>query len=127
MAVKNFVFRENWVGSKVAGMKTIFFATFDLTWTHILAPKGSMRNSLKSILVRKNRNYVIINFVALKLTKVKFLKIISLLPFLTQLVQKFGPKSASNVVFLAILALNFNSSVCTTTTFCFKRYSPCKI
>ena len=24
MAVKNFVFRENWVGSKVAGMETIF-------------------------------------------------------------------------------------------------------
>ena len=29
MAVnKNFVFRENWVGSKVAGMKTTFFAIF---------------------------------------------------------------------------------------------------
>ena len=26
MAVKNFVFRENWVGSKVPGMKTVFFA-----------------------------------------------------------------------------------------------------
>ena len=36
----NFGFKENWVGSWVAGMKTTFFAIFDLTWTHILAPKG---------------------------------------------------------------------------------------
>ena len=41
MAVKNFVFRENWVGSKLAGTKTNFLAIFDSTWTHILAPKGS--------------------------------------------------------------------------------------
>ena len=39
MAVKNFVFRENWVGSKVAGIKATFFAIFDPTWTHILTPK----------------------------------------------------------------------------------------
>ena len=47
MAVKNFVFRENWVGSKVAGMKTTFFAIFDPTWTHILAPKGPNIELLK--------------------------------------------------------------------------------
>ena len=40
MAVKNFVFRENWVGSKVGGMKTTFLAILAPTWTHILAPKG---------------------------------------------------------------------------------------
>ena len=40
MAVKNFVFRENWIGSKVTVLKTTFFAFFDLTWTYILAPKG---------------------------------------------------------------------------------------
>ena len=40
MAVKNFVVRANWVGSKMAGMKTTFFAIFDPTWIHILAPKG---------------------------------------------------------------------------------------
>ena len=56
-----------------------------------------------------------------------FLKIISFLPFLTQIKQKFGPKHPSNMAFLAILALNLNSGVCTTTTYCFKRYSPCKI
>ena len=32
MAVKKFVFRENWVGSKVAGTKTTFFAIFDPTY-----------------------------------------------------------------------------------------------
>ena len=48
MAVKNFVCRENWVDSKVAGMKTTFFAIiFDQTWTHILAPKGQNKVFLK--------------------------------------------------------------------------------
>ena len=37
MAVKNFVFRENWVGSKVTGMK------IKPAWTHILAPKGPQK------------------------------------------------------------------------------------
>ena len=40
MALKNFVFRENWVGSEVTDMKIAFFAIFDPTWNHILAPKG---------------------------------------------------------------------------------------
>ena len=39
MALKNFSFRENWVGNEVAGMKIVFFAIFDPTWAHILAPK----------------------------------------------------------------------------------------
>ena len=47
MAVKNFVFREKWVGSVVAGMKTIFFAIFDPVWTHILALKGTNKEFLK--------------------------------------------------------------------------------
>ena len=41
MALKNFFFRENWVGSKVAGMKISFSVIFDQIWTHILAPKKS--------------------------------------------------------------------------------------
>ena len=41
MALKNFSFRKNWVGSEVAGMKITFFAIFDPTWAHILAPKSS--------------------------------------------------------------------------------------
>ena len=47
MAVKNFVFRENWVGSKVAGMKTIFFAIFDPTLTYSLAPKDPNKENLE--------------------------------------------------------------------------------
>ena len=38
MAATNFAFSENWVGGKVAGMKTTF-AIFNPTWTHILAPQ----------------------------------------------------------------------------------------
>ena len=41
MAIKNFSFRENWVGSEVASMKIAFFDIFDPTWAHILAPKRS--------------------------------------------------------------------------------------
>ena len=40
MAVKNFVFRENWVDSKVADMKTTFFAIFYPTLTNSFAQKG---------------------------------------------------------------------------------------
>ena len=47
MVVKNFVFREDWVGRKVAGMKKSFFAIFDPTWTHILALKGPNKEFLK--------------------------------------------------------------------------------
>ena len=47
MAVKNFVFRGKWVGSKVAGTKTTFFAIFDPTLTHSLAPKLPNKEFLK--------------------------------------------------------------------------------
>ena len=92
MAVKNFVFFwENWVVSKVNGMKTTFFAIFDPTLTHILAPKGPNKyHSARNILVKKDGNYII-NFVTLTLTELKFLKIISFLPFLSQIEQKFDP------------------------------------
>ena len=39
MPVKNFIFWENWVGSKVAGMKITFSAIFDPISTYILDPK----------------------------------------------------------------------------------------
>ena len=39
MALKNFAFKENRVGSEVAGMKIAFFAIFDRTRTTILALK----------------------------------------------------------------------------------------
>ena len=39
MALKNFSLRKNWVGSEVAAIKITFFAIFDTTWAHNLAPK----------------------------------------------------------------------------------------
>ena len=47
MAVKNFDFRKNWVGSEVTSMKIAFFAIFDSNWTHILAPSGPNMGFLK--------------------------------------------------------------------------------
>ena len=38
MAVKNFIFRKNWVGSKVASIKIVFAAIFGPISTHVLAP-----------------------------------------------------------------------------------------
>ena len=67
MANKSFVFRENWVGSKLAGMKTTFFLPF-LTQPgpKFWPQKAQIRNSLNSILVKKDRNYIVINFVTFK-------------------------------------------------------------
>ena len=50
MAVRNFVFRENWVGSKVAGTKTTFAAILYPTQTHILPPKGPKTKKLSVFL-----------------------------------------------------------------------------
>ena len=47
MAFKYVVFRENWVGSKVAGMKVAFFAIFDPTWVHIWPQKDQNMEFLK--------------------------------------------------------------------------------
>ena len=119
MAV-NFVFQENWIASKLAGMKTTC-AIFEPTWTHILAPKGPNIELLKKYFSQE-RQIILWSILWLSdwLTKVKFLKIISFLPFLTQIRQKFGPKCPSNVALLITFALNFHSGVCTTSTFCFK-------
>ena len=68
MAVKNFVFRQDWVDRKVAGMKKPFFAIFDQTWTHILALEGPNKEFLKQHLLKKDRNYIIIDFVNLRRT-----------------------------------------------------------
>ena len=47
MALKDFSFRKSWVGSEVAGMKITFFAIFDPTWAHTLAPKGQNMEFLR--------------------------------------------------------------------------------
>ena len=43
MAVKDFMFRQNWVGRKVVGLKKTFFAIFDPK----RPKKVQIRNSLK--------------------------------------------------------------------------------
>ena len=62
MAVKNSVFRDNWVDRKMAGMKTTFFTIFDPTWTHILVPPCPNKEFVKEHFFKKDRNYIIINF-----------------------------------------------------------------
>ena len=39
MALRDFSFWENVVGSEVTSIKITFSVTFNTTWTHILAPK----------------------------------------------------------------------------------------
>ena len=55
MAVMNFAFRENWVVSKVVGMKTTFFPIFDPIWTDILVPKGPNKEFLKQHLIQERQ------------------------------------------------------------------------
>ena len=68
MAVKNFIFRENWVGIKVVGMKQPFLPFLTQPGPTFWPQKAQIRNSLNSILVKEGRNYIIINFVTLWLT-----------------------------------------------------------
>ena len=58
MAVKNFVFRQNWVGRKVAGMKKTFLPFLTQSGPKFWPQKAQIRNSLNSILVKKNRIYI---------------------------------------------------------------------
>ena len=52
MTVKNFDFRNNWVGrSEAASMKIIFFAIFGPIWTHILPEQAQILDFLNRILI----------------------------------------------------------------------------
>ena len=53
MVLENFFFRENWVGSEVAGMKIAFLAIFDpsLMDQHFGPQKTQIWNSLNRILI----------------------------------------------------------------------------
>ena len=77
MAVKNFVFRKNWVGSEVAGMKMAFFTIFEPTWTLILDSKDQnielLTQNFNFQLFRKTEAILLPN---MPLTKVETLKII---------------------------------------------------
>ena len=68
--LRTLIFRENWVGSKVAGTKITFFAIFDTSWTHILVPKGPNKEFLKQHFIKERQKfyYIVMNFVTLILT-----------------------------------------------------------
>ena len=66
MALKNFIFRKDWEGSEVTGMKIAFFAIFDPTKTHVLFQKSPNMEFL-------NQN---INFQSLRKTEAILLSFI---------------------------------------------------
>ena len=68
MAVRNFAVREIWVGSKVAGMKTTFLPFLNQFGPTFWPQKAQIRYSVNNILVKKDRNCIIINFSTLRLT-----------------------------------------------------------
>ena len=78
MAIEKFVFRENWVGIKVTGLKTILLAIFDATWTHSLASKDPTKEFLKEHFSQEKQKlcyYQFCDFKTYYLTKVKLQKI----------------------------------------------------
>ena len=92
MAVKNFVFRENQVGNKVAGMKTKSFPIFDPAWTHILTPKDPNKEFLKQYFTYERHKLYYDQFCDSQTNQLKkILENKQFLPFLTQIEQKFGP------------------------------------
>ena len=99
-------------------MKTTFFGIFDPTWTNILTSKGPDKE-----FVEKGRNWII-NFVPLGLTNQS--EILENNQFFV-ILNNLGNNLVLNLAFLAIFALNFHSGVYTTTTSCFKVYSPYKM
>ena len=91
-------FRENCVWTAVTGMKIAFFAIFDPTCTHILAPKGPNMEFLK-------QNF---NFQSIRKTEAKSLTIMSLYVWLTKVktlkiitFRHFWSKMAKNVVLIS--------------------------
>ena len=68
MAVKNFVFRENWVGNNVAGMKVTFLPFLTQSGHTFWPQKAQLNYSFRNILIKKDKNYTIVNFVTLRLT-----------------------------------------------------------
>ena len=54
MAVKNFVFQENWVCSKVAGTENNLFCHFWPNLDHMLPPKVQIRNSLDILIFNQS-------------------------------------------------------------------------
>ena len=93
MAVNNFVFMENWVGSQVAGVKIAFLPILAQPGTTLWFQKAQIWNSINWILIfnRLERQKLYYNQLCDFydwLTKVKTLKIIAFCHFLTQTMKK---------------------------------------
>ena len=71
MAVKEFAFRENWVGSKVASMKTTFFAIFDPTWH-----SNQLNLEVAAEFLTKNMSYLNLNISTTKNGRTKLKKVL---------------------------------------------------
>ena len=84
MAVKNFVFKKNWVESEVPSTKIAFFDIFEPTWTNNKAPAGPNMGLLK-------QNF---NFQSLRKTKAILLLIMWLEHWLTRAKTYFWPNMA---------------------------------
>ena len=102
MPVKNFLFRENWVDTQVAGMKTTFFTIFDPTWTHILFPNGQNKEFLKQHF----------NFQSIRKREA------ILLPFLVILTLTNYSKIFESGQFFAIFDTNWDKNVALTSFKC---------
>ena len=59
MLVKNFVFRQNWVGRRWLVWKKSFLPFLTQPVPRFWPQKAQIRNSLSSILVQKDRNYIL--------------------------------------------------------------------
>ena len=114
MTLKNFSFRENRVGSEVAGMERAFFC-------HFWPQKGQNMEFLKQNLnfqsLRKTE-VILLPSMWLKdwLTKVKTFKIVTFCYFWPKM-GKILSQFPLNVVFLANIVFSFHSGISITTAF----------
>ena len=84
--------------------------------------------NLAGMTIKKDRNYITINFVTLRLTNYgEVLENNQFFAIFDPNWAKIWPLGPLNMAFVAIIAINFYAGGFATTTFCFKRYSPNKI
>ena len=101
MAVKNFVFRKNWVGSEVASMKIAFFPSFDPTNLdpHFGTNRpnmGFLKQNFNFQPLRKTEANIITSYVTLALTNLGLRKNLENNSFLLFLTQSGRKKSSPN-------------------------------
>ena len=93
MAVKNFVFRENWVGCVVAGMNIAFLSFLTQPGPTVHPKKAQVWNSLNNFIFNQLERQKLYYYQLsdIKTHESKNLENNQFLLFLTQLGQAFGP------------------------------------